>query len=128
MEEKNFKEQIIDCIKEICESGTYNINFDEFSIDITLDATRHNIKGSAIYLTNEWDLTYKTTLTEKNGNFHHSIYSSVNPKYIAAYVVGGYMQSKKNYEEKLLKEQERDLKEQKRENNNKSLLNWLFNR
>lgn len=124
MEEKNFKEQVIDYIKEVCESGKYNIDFDEFSIDIAFDVTKHNIKGTYIYLTNEWDLTYKTTLTEKNGNFHHSVYSSVNPKYIAKFVVDGYAQSKKNYEEKQLKEKE----EKERENNKKSFFSRLFSR
>lgn len=121
MEEKNFKGQVIDYIKEVCESGKYDIDFDEFSVEVEFDLTMHNVKGSCVYFSNEWDLTYKTTLTEKDGNFRHSIYSSVNPKYIAAHAVYGYVQSKRAYEEKQLKE-----KEEERENDKKSFFHKVF--
>lgn len=123
MEEKKFDEQVKDCIKQVCESGKYDVNFDEFDIDITFDTKLHNIKGTYIYLENEWDLTYKTTLTEKNGKFHHSIYSAVDPKYIAAYVVLGYKETKKKYEEKQQKE-----KEEKDKELNKKLFRRLFSK
>lgn len=122
MEEKNFKEQVIDYIKEVCESGKYDIDFDEFSVDVTFYLTKHNVSGSCIYITNECDLTYKTTLKEKCGNFYYSIYSNANPKYIAAYVVDGYVQSKRAYEEKQLKEEE----EKERENDKKSFFHRVF--
>lgn len=108
--QKKFDEYVKDYIKQICESGKFDVNYDEFDVDVTFDVTKHNMKGSYIYLNNEWDLTYKVTIKSKNENFQHSIYSTCHPKYIAAYAVIGYSQSKKEYYEKRDKENIEDNK------------------
>ena len=110
-EEKKFDEQVKDYIKEVCEIGKYDVNYDEFDIDVTFYVTKHFIKCSYICLHNEWDITYKTKLTEKDGKFYHTIYGSVDPKYIAAYAVIGYVESKKRYYEECEKKKIEEEKE-----------------
>ena len=124
MEEKKFNEEVIDCIKKVCESKKWDVDFNEFEIDVEFNIVTHRVAG-CIYLENEWDLTYRTTLTEKDGNFHHSIYSSINPRYIAAYAVYGYKKTRDEYKEEQLKvEEEKRTKETKE----KSLFDKLFRR
>lgn len=127
-EEKKVNEQIKEYIKQICESEKYDLSMEEFDVDVSFDVTKHFIKGTNICFNNEWDITYKTTLSEKNGKFHHSIYSSVHPKYIAAYAVLGYIEAKKKYEEEQQKKEEKEEENNKKNNKHFSFFDRLFGR
>ena len=106
MEEKKIDEQIKDYIKEVCESGKYDIGFDEFDINVSFGVERH--RSYPFILENVWDVTYETKLIEKDKKFNITVNGSVNPKYIAELAVLLYKKEKLKYEEKQQKEQEKE--------------------
>lgn len=120
MEEKRFGEQVKDCIKQVCESGRHNISFDEFDIEVSFNIERH--RKYPFVIENEWDITYKIKLIEKDKKFNHAINSSINPKYIAEYAVIGYKETKQRYEE------EQQKKEEDKKSNKQSFFDRLFDK
>ena len=121
MEEKKIDEQIKDHIKEVCESGKYNIGFDEFDINVSFSVERH--RSYPFILENVWDITYETKLIEKDKNFNISVNSSVNPKYIAELAVLLYKKEKQKYEENQQSKQEQENESSKKSS---SFLGRLF--
>ena len=106
MEEKKTDEQIKNYIKEVCESGKYDIGFDEFDINVSFCVEHH--RSYHFILENVWDVTYETKLIEKDKKFNITVNSSVNPKYIAEFAVLLYKKEKQKYEDKQQKEQKKE--------------------
>lgn len=104
--EKNYTDQIKEYICKVCKSGKYNIEPNEFSVEVLPHCNKKRI-GNLI-TTNVWELTFETKLTENDGNFSFSILSSVDPKYVAAYAVAGYIEEKDKYYEKLKEKEKRE--------------------
>lgn len=129
-EEKKYDEQVKNCIRQVCESGKYDVDFDEFNIDVSFHVAGHigNLSVGSEHVhhatfSNVWDLSFETKLTEKNGKFNHSIISSLDPKYVAACAVFGYVQTRDKYREKKEKEEQKRLEERLKKEN--SIPNFL---
>ena len=103
-ESKNLKEQVVSHINHICNSGEYDISFDEFDATIGLVSERYHIPGSLFVCENEWVVMYKVKLTEKYHKFSSTVYGSVDLEHLAKVAVFRYLQAKEKYLKDLVEE------------------------
>lgn len=115
-----YKEQVEEYIYKLCESNNFNIDKNEFDIEICSECMTKTINN--IVYKDQYIVSNKFILKEKNGNFSISIIGNADPMYIAYYAVKKYVERRDKY----LKEKQEECKREHLAKKKYSLLDGLF--